>query len=72
MMRGTLVPIKALDSQGHLTSTRFEYALSSAIIDIGKNERWGKSVVNIGVCKSIVYRMTFVHANLFYSCGSQR
>jgi hypothetical protein len=72
MIKGTLVSMKAIDIQGRLTMASISYALSSTLIDIDTKERWGKSVVNIAAsCKSIVYTMTFVHANLFYSYASQ-
>jgi hypothetical protein len=68
MTRGTLIFMKV----GDLTVANIAYALSETIVDINTEKRWGRSVVNIGIGKSIVYRMTFVHANIFYSCASQR
>ena len=63
--------MKAIDDKGDLTMAGIVYALPSTIDDIDEEKRWGRSVVNIAICKSIVYRMTFVHANLFYSYTSR-
>jgi hypothetical protein len=66
MIRGTLVSMKAYDDKGKLTMGGFVNTFMATIEDIEKQKRrWGKSVVNIPQGKSIVYRMTFVHANYF-------
>jgi hypothetical protein len=69
MMEGTLVSMKAYDDKGDLTMGGFVGAFEATVKDImrKKRERQGWSVINISTCKSIVCRMTFVHANLFYS-----
>jgi hypothetical protein len=71
MMRGILVSMKGYNNEGDLTMAGFVDAFETTVKDIVQKRRRGKSVVNISMCKSIVYIMTFVHANLFYSCRSR-
>jgi hypothetical protein len=72
MTRGTLVSMKAIDDKGESTMTSVIYALLSTLNLIGKEKGQGRSVVNIAMSKSIVYRMAFVHANLFYRYTSRQ
>jgi hypothetical protein len=72
MTKGTLVSMKALGDNGDITITGVIYALLSTLTHIDEEKRWGRSVVNIAISKSIVYRMTFVHANLFYRYTSRQ
>jgi hypothetical protein len=72
MTRGTLVSIKAIDDKGEEDMGDLIFALLSTLVRIEEAKRWGRSVVNIAISKSIVYRMTFVHANLFYRYTRQR
>jgi subtilase family protein len=67
MTRGTLVAVKVSLSNGYATAGDVFIAFGWAIDDVVNKERQGKSVINLSIGKSIVYKMTFVHTNLLYS-----
>ena len=67
MIEGTLVSMKAYNPG--LTLGNVFKAFEMAIIDIVRNGRQGKSVINISLGKSIMYimyKMIFVQTNLLY------
>ena len=67
MIKGTLVSIKSHNNRDDITDGGIWGAFGMAIKDIVTNNRQGRSVINISLCKSIIYKMTFVHTNLLYS-----
>jgi hypothetical protein len=66
MIKGTVVAIKATHNNGDLTMESIWNAFAMAINDIVAKGRQGRSVINISLGKSIVYKMAFVHTNLLY------
>jgi hypothetical protein len=64
MIKGTLVSMKVFDDKGELDISYIFTAFGRAINDITNKKRRGRSVINMGQGKSIIYQMTFVHNNL--------
>jgi hypothetical protein len=64
MTRGTLVAIKTSRKDGNIRSGDVFIAFGWAIDDIAERKRQGKSVINISLSKSIVYKIIFDHTNL--------
>jgi hypothetical protein len=72
MIKGTLVFMKVGDHNGNLWASAIFTSFGMAITDIVTKKRKGKSVINISLSKSIIYKTTFVHTNLLYRCPDAR
>jgi subtilase family protein len=70
MIKGTLVAIKTSRKNDVVTAADYCNSVAWAIEDIVKKERQGKSVINISQGKSIAYKVTFVHTNLYVCIAS--
>jgi subtilase family protein len=60
MIKGTLVSMGSCYSNGGLIMSSIFRAFGMAIIDIETKGRQGRSVINISLSKSIIYKMTFI------------